>query len=776
MTARAQLPMAFDAQPKVAVPPLWLGICITHRQLFDALQDEWLTPPAGASGHLLGVHRFATANELAQPGNLVITYLQLDPQRLPQAQVQIRRRGQWDFAPLNELEVTDEAIFWPGVLPTFAITAVLVGKAEEAARLTGMAAQVSNVALPSGVALLQGDEPLWRGDGPQGADQLVPPLVVPGGVDAVRGATAMAVRAVPRIAPWLNLLAASLAPPTPQLLQLAAQVDAPFWAYPPWYELISVDKRAALPLQTRLWLAAVEVLRSTDAKAGQSAAELVRAIAERTTSHESGSDAVELVAWTNETLSILRGDAAIRPGGSQASVGTALQMVLTRPLPALFWTWLDDLPMLSPAVWWSAAVLCGLLNGYRRLELKFRGKESAQRQCLASHALWASNQSALDPSGLATQHTAPTWRIEAGQVVFAWDAFQFTIGQEQARGRWYEANLADPIVRQAAIKISKQLHWPCVYLELVLADVDLPISGPGQVLATDIPARHLIVKGSAHIRLPLSPNIKEDLADDDFRHWVATAVCAQLPPPPVTTPSPSSPALPGSASVLPSQTLLDSLPAPQPNQSVGAQSEVPGLIYRPDFLTEAEETKLLTAIDNEPWLDELARRVQHYGFKYDYKARNVDAAMRLGPLPSWAAQLSDRLHAMGLLPHLANQVIVNEYVGTQGISKHTDCKHCFADGIATISLGESWEMVFTEQAASEHKVTLLLQRRSVAVLTGASRYLWTHEIPKRKKTPAGALRGRRVSITFRQVQVSDAVKPSRIRRSPKPPTSNKELR
>jgi len=182
-------------------------------------------------------------------------------------------------------------------------------------------------------------------------------------------------------------------------------------------------------------------------------------------------------------------------------------------------------------------------------------------------------------------------------------------------------------------------------------------------------------------------------------------------------------------------------------------ADVPGLLYVRDFVTEAEETALAQLIDGQKWSAELRRSVQHYGWRYDYRRRAVDASMRLGPLPTWAGELAHRLAQRGLMPHLADQVIVNEYVEGQGISRHIDCVPCFADGVATISLLQSWEMVFTEEHGQRRKVRQLLERRSVAVLTGAARYGWAHEIPSRLVEPTGLRRQRRLSVTFRKVRV-----------------------
>ena len=102
-------------------------------------------------------------------------------------------------------------------------------------------------------------------------------------------------------------------------------------------------------------------------------------------------------------------------------------------------------------------------------------------------------------------------------------------------------------------------------------------------------------------------------------------------------------------------------------------------------------------------------------------------------------------------------MIVNEYNGKQGISKHSDSES-FADGIATISLLESWEMVFREKG-TKNVVPQILDQRSVAIMKGDARYRWTHEIPnwihktRRIKGSQQEKRGRRLSLTFRKVIV-----------------------
>ena len=188
---------------------------------------------------------------------------------------------------------------------------------------------------------------------------------------------------------------------------------------------------------------------------------------------------------------------------------------------------------------------------------------------------------------------------------------------------------------------------------------------------------------------------------------------------------------------------------------------IPGLNYVPDFLDEAQERRLIGWIDQQPWNSELKRRVQHYGWRYDYKAREVDASMRLGPLPAALAELAERLFEEQLVPQLPDQVIVNEYKAGQGIAPHIDVPG-FSDVIATISLLESWEMTFHAPRGGatdgRKRVEVLLQRRSAAIMRDEARYHWKHEIRKRRSDPAlneggeRRPRRRRISLTFRKVR------------------------
>lgn len=150
-----------------------------------------------------------------------------------------------------------------------------------------------------------------------------------------------------------------------------------------------------------------------------------------------------------------------------------------------------------------------------------------------------------------------------------------------------------------------------------------------------------------------------------------------------------------------------------------------------------------------PWRNELKRRVQHYGYKYDYKARAVNHSMYVGRLPSFAVEVAQQLMSNNLINELPDQLIVNEYQAGQGISAHVDCEPCFKDTVVTVSLGSAYEMDFISLELGEVRSTLL-EPGSALVLRGAARYQWKHRI-KARKSDRGVPRGRRVSLTYRNV-------------------------
>ncbi len=149
-----------------------------------------------------------------------------------------------------------------------------------------------------------------------------------------------------------------------------------------------------------------------------------------------------------------------------------------------------------------------------------------------------------------------------------------------------------------------------------------------------------------------------------------------------------------------------------------------GAAIIPDFITPAEEERILLRIDQTPWLTELRRRVQHYGWRYDY--RGGGSRTPAPSFPRWAAVMAERLS-----PHFTArppvQCIVNEYRPGQGIGMHADHRD-FGPVGASLSLCTSWPMRFRRHDAEPYvRIGLpadeiaALPRRSVLILAGATR-------------------------------------------------------
>ena len=201
-------------------------------------------------------------------------------------------------------------------------------------------------------------------------------------------------------------------------------------------------------------------------------------------------------------------------------------------------------------------------------------------------------------------------------------------------------------------------------------------------------------------------------------------------------------------------------PAPPSEEDALARLRAIGVVYAPKLLGPEACERLLADIDAQTgqWRDDLRRRVQHYGWRYDYKARAVTADMRIGPLPEFIRPVAEALREGGWFAQTPDQVIVNEYEPGQGIAAHAD-RDCFGPAVAMLSLGDRWPMRFTPpEGADGEPLELFLDVGSLTVLTDAARTHWHHAILPRRSDPDGQggrrKRQRRVSVTFRTVIVA----------------------
>jgi alkylated DNA repair dioxygenase AlkB len=201
---------------------------------------------------------------------------------------------------------------------------------------------------------------------------------------------------------------------------------------------------------------------------------------------------------------------------------------------------------------------------------------------------------------------------------------------------------------------------------------------------------------------------------------------------------------------------LDLFQAHRTNRELSLENAkaVTGLRIYYDFISEEEQKRLVNQIDSHAWLADLKRRVQHYGFKYDYKSRKLDKSFYIGPIPDWMLFLTTRLNERGIIDFHPDQAIVNEYVNDQGIAPHIDCEPCFGDTIVSISLGGTCVFNFERTPNGKDKTPVFLEPKTLVIMKGESRFDWHHGIPNRKSDNFNGMnykRGRRLSVTFRKV-------------------------
>ncbi|XP_038243396.2 alkylated DNA repair protein alkB homolog 8 isoform X7 [Dermochelys coriacea] len=138
-------------------------------------------------------------------------------------------------------------------------------------------------------------------------------------------------------------------------------------------------------------------------------------------------------------------------------------------------------------------------------------------------------------------------------------------------------------------------------------------------------------------------------------------------------------------------------------------------------------------------------------------------------LPGICSMLLEKCLKQGYIKHKPDQLTINQYEPGQGIPPHIDTHSAFEDEIISLSLGT--EIVMDFKHPDGRTVAVMLPQRSLLVMTGESRYLWTHGITPRKfdivhaseRQKVGSVtpnvgdltlnrRGTRTSFTFRKVR------------------------
>ncbi|XP_028656230.2 alkylated DNA repair protein alkB homolog 8 [Erpetoichthys calabaricus] len=170
------------------------------------------------------------------------------------------------------------------------------------------------------------------------------------------------------------------------------------------------------------------------------------------------------------------------------------------------------------------------------------------------------------------------------------------------------------------------------------------------------------------------------------------------------------------------------------------QSLPPGLLVVEDFVSLEYEQELLQLMalntatqgtKTAPKKSLKHRKVKHYGYEFCYDNNNVDLNAPLpGGLPIICDDVIDECMKIGYLKSKPDQLTINQYEPGQGIPPHIDTHSAFEDVIISLSLGAKIVMDFKHPDGQN--VSVLLPQRSLLVMKGESRYLWSHGITPRK--------------------------------------------
>lgn len=737
----------------------WLGLVIGHRQLFQALEYDYLFLD-NLQGTRLGINSYALNHEQNVPEHNIQVFIKISPALLPNVDLSKPGSSLEPAIPLGKIFGHGGVITWAYILPVSTFAEISVEDSEQLNRLVGLTRLAANISLPCSISVnpslisIVSIEPPFLEYRRETGDFL-------GIIDSYRGAVTMALWGIPRVAPWIQSLLQSLSKTAP--IHIDPQPSIPGWMRSlPWDKKASLDNDNSDDLETCLWKTIIRELYKCVGGYEFDPNKFVENCANSLLSCpylQNLGHGNALSYLFEQTHLLLSGRAGIDINDQKVHcIGLALQLFILRPKPDQYKTWFVDYPGLSLPAWVAGLIFCGLLSGYHLLPCEYRGASSLKpgsnssqfKNLLLLHFLSYETVDTPDNSWPGTPVDTPLVVVEGSDLVLTWDNIIFGIKHSSERMAWLLADFSDPQILNKAKHVSRILQWSCTtaylsfppgrYLVDASAMIDVKGASAGQQL--------IVSDCDFRIQVPDSSAPVEFLNIDSFRHHLI-AVGGDFKQKDVKI---LTPVIDSSGN-----SRRHDMHTVNFNHHESLQvKEIPGLSIIHDFVSPAEEFVLLDRIDSGRWSSvgskSSSRRVQHYGWIYNYKSRCVKPADWIGTLPEWAESLAQRLHQEQLMPYVADQLIVNEYTSGQGISAHTDSPGAFRETIVSISLLESWTMQFSCSPKGPSR-PVLLPSRSALVMSGESRRSWLHEIRKRKKDESGSPRMRRVSLTFRRVIV-----------------------
>ena len=181
-----------------------------------------------------------------------------------------------------------------------------------------------------------------------------------------------------------------------------------------------------------------------------------------------------------------------------------------------------------------------------------------------------------------------------------------------------------------------------------------------------------------------------------------------------------------------------------------------GFMYRPDFVSAAEERFLINAFQHLQFSEVrmhgvvAKRRVVHFGWVYGYESWRLlpgpPIPEVLLPFRTRAAELVNRP------PADFSEALVIHYPQGAAIGWHRDAP-MFGDIVVGISLGSECRFRFRYGTGPAQQTSeVRLEPRSLYILSSSARWQWQHSIP--------ATIAARYSVTFRLVRWSSSSRSS----------------
>ncbi|MBV8685528.1 MAG: alpha-ketoglutarate-dependent dioxygenase AlkB [Alphaproteobacteria bacterium] len=176
---------------------------------------------------------------------------------------------------------------------------------------------------------------------------------------------------------------------------------------------------------------------------------------------------------------------------------------------------------------------------------------------------------------------------------------------------------------------------------------------------------------------------------------------------------------------------------------------IPGLRYRPDFLTEAEERALVGRLSAVPFEAfqfhgfEGKRRTHSFGWRYVFDGSGLNPAE---PLPGWLRPFAARAEEWaGLERGAIAHALLTEYSPGAGIGWHRD-RSVFGD-VVGLSLLAPARLRFRRRSGEKwERRALIAAPRSAYLLRGEARTQWEHSIAPMERL--------RYSITLRTLRAA----------------------